>query len=289
MKKFALVSIPLVAALAIAAYLFLGSPPMGPETASKSEPTPEPADLSGLPDAQPAGGMEKSSGNTTRVADEGSLKRESETTGDETTFTMNHGEIGYVDVDSVLKDLNPYSVIALLQNHQNLTGATESLEITIDEVSENEFWGYEATFEQLIDGRPTRGGGTVFFSSSGAVTRMYGDILNDQAINTGNVVIQQAEAEAIAREVAAGLLEPRLAKLVEEFRGTEHEEGARRAADEARTKPPAIYRTDFRYVLDSEKRLRAEWQVSVDMVRVHVAADTGKVVDIEDAVVYTTR
>ncbi len=178
MKKSALIAIPAAAALAVAAYVFLAGGPEGPEAPAESAPAhaaPERASAGGVLEAQPARAAQESGSSATLAAEERPPEWESKTKGDLTTFSLTHGEIGYVDVDSVLQDRNPYSVVDLLQAHQDLTGADESLEITIDRIEETEIWGHEALFTQLIEGQPTNEGGRVFFSSSGAEsTRVYG-------------------------------------------------------------------------------------------------------------------
>lgn len=125
MKKSAVVSIPLAVALAAIAYVLLAR---GPEPSSEPAPAPEQAGSTHLLDPAPEAGAEKRVPYATPTADR-RLERESETEGDLTMFSMTHGEIGDVDVDSVLQDRNPSSVIALLKKHGELTGADESLEI----------------------------------------------------------------------------------------------------------------------------------------------------------------
>ncbi len=231
-------------------------------------------------DPPPADLAEKSAPYPNLMAADGTLKQMSVSEGDRTRFTVTQEEIGYVDVDSVVRDLNPYSIVALLRNYHNLTGAGESLEIIIDYVSENDIWGYEAIFVQQIQGRPTRGGGSVFFFPNGAVSWMFGEILNDQAISAGSVVIQRAEAEAIAREASARFIRPHIPMINEHARQAGFTEQVRGVPAEMNASEPELH-----FVLDSDKQLRAEWHVLVsvayDELLVRLTADTGEVVIVE--------
>jgi len=287
MKKFALVLIPLAAALAVMAYVFLAG---GPDTPSETAQAPEWEGSGRLPSAEPPGGDAPNSGvmaaperraSATPTADERPPKRESETEGDLTMFSMTHGEIGYVDVDSVLQDRNPYSVLALLKEHQELTGADESLEIEIVSAGENEVWGHEATFEQLIGEQPTGKIGKVFFSSSGAVARMTGDILNTQALSPATMVVLSAEAEAIAREAAVDYA--KTLPVLPEWRG----------------KIPwdyEAYPAKLVYELDAENKLVRLWRVGVSIygpveggaARIWISPETGEVVDVTSGVSYAS-
>ena len=281
MKKFSLLLIPLAVVLAAFAYLILTGQHAAPENPAETAATREQADSSGRPDAEPSAVAEESGGDATLVADQNPLlEQKSETEGDLTRFTITQDEIGYVDVASIVQHLDPYSVGALLKNHQNLTGADESLEIIIDRANENEIWGYEIGFIQLIQGQPTDAGGGVFFSPSGKVSWMFGDILSDPAPGAGSVVIQQAEAEAIAREESARFIKPYLPRFNEQLRLAGFKGRVRAGPADMDVSPP-----ELRYVLDSQKQLRAEWHVLVgaafDSVLVRLAADTGKVVSVE--------
>ena len=202
-------------------------------------------------EAQPARAAQKSGSSATLAAEESPPEWESEKRGNLTSFSLTHGEIGYVDVNSVLQNRDPYSVVALLQAHHDLTGADESLEVRIERIAENEIWGHEALFTQLIKGRPTNERGMVFFSSNGAVTRVHGNIINPQALNPGGVLILPPEAEAIAREAAtryAATLEPERP----EWRGL-----------------PVIitaHSAELRHELDSDYKLVRLWRVPVSIV-----------------------
>lgn len=287
MKKLALVSMPLAVALAVIAYLLLARGPNPSSEPAPSEPppsepapAPEQAGSTVLVDPAPGSGEGKSAPYLDLMAADGTLKQMSIREGDQTMFTVTQDEIGYVDVDSVVRDLNPYSVVALLQYHQNLTGAGESLEVMIDSVSENDIWGYQAIFTQLIQGRPTRGRGSVIFFPNGAVSRMFGEILNDQAINAGSVVIQPAEVEAIAREASVRFIRPYLAMFNEHARQAGFTEQVRGVPAEMN-----VFEPELNFVLDADKQLRAEWHVMVgaayEELLVRLTADTGEVVSVE--------
>ena len=277
-KKFALIAIP-AAALAIAAYVFLAGGPEEPEAPAESAPAraaPERASAGGVLEAQPARAAQMSGSSATLAAEERPPEWESKTKGDLTTFSLTHGEIGYVDVNSVLQDRDPYSLVALLQAHHDLTSADESLEVRIERIAENEIWGHEALFTQLIKGRPTNERGMVFFSSSGAVTRVYGDIINPQALAGDSVLILPPEAEAIAHEAAA-----RYAATLEPER------------PEWRGLPVTItaHSAEMRHELDSDYALVRLWRVPVSIdgpaaisVWVSVSPETGEVIGVKSAV-----
>lgn len=288
MKKIALVSIPLAGALTAAAYVLLAR---GPEPSSElatsepapseATPAPEQAGSTVLLDPATAGGAETCAPYANLMAADGTLKQTSETEGDLTMFSMTHGEIGYVDVDSVLQDRNPSSVIALLKEHKELTGADESLEIEIVSANENESWGHEVTFVQLIDGQPAGKRGKVFFSSSGAVTWMRGQILDTQALSPANMVVLSAEAEAIAREAAVDFA--KTLPVLPEWRG----------------KIPwgyEVYPAVLVYELDAENKLVRFWRVGVSIygpvegaaARIWISPETGEVLDVTSGVSYAS-
>lgn len=277
-KKFAWVAIPLIAVLCVVTYVFFASGPQRPATRTESESAPAvPASSGVFPDSQLPIATQNKTGVPTLAPNEPAPERKTKTIGDLTNFTMTHGDIGYVDVRSIMQDRNPYSIVDLLQAHEELTGAGESLEIAIEEISENEFWGQEVFFRQLIDGQPTNEVGKVFFSPSGAVTRIYSDLLNTQALNAGDIVILAPEAEAMAANVAA------------------------RYAENIEVHPdwsdvPVTFTThsaEMRYELDSDSNLVRLWHVEVsidgpvmDGVRVSISPENGEVVRVDSALAY---
>lgn len=229
----------------------------------------------GQPDA--AEQEQESETGSALAPDERPLKRESETKGDRTRFSMNHGDIGYVDVNSIMQGRNPYSIVDLLQAHKELTGADDSLEITIERISDNAIWGQEVLYRQTIDGRPVRQGGRVFFQPDGTVTRMYGNLVSSRSLNAGDVLILSPEAEAIALDVAA-----RYAENIE------------LAHPERRDVPVTLtaLSVEMGYELDSDSNLMRLWNVHVgiagpagDILRVSISPDTGEVVRVSSAIV----
>ena len=275
-NKFAWVAIPLVAVLCAVAYVFFASGPQGPAMSAESE-LAVPATSKTLADGQPAAVEQKSETGSALAPDERPLKRESETKGDRTHFSMNHGDIGYVDVNSIMQGRNPYSIVDLLQAHKELTGADDSLEITIERISDNAIWGQKVLYRQVIDGQSIRQGGTVFFQPDGTVTRMVGNLVSSQSLNAGDVLILSPEAEAIALNVAA-----RYAENIE-------------LAHPERSDVPVTLTAlsaEMGYELDSDSNLVRLWNVHVgiagpvaDILRVSISPDTGEVVRVGSAVV----
>lgn len=279
MKKSVLIAITVVVALAIVAYVFLSGTPEGPEAPAETAPekaASEQAGAGGSTEVQTARAVRQNGSSAAQSVEERPPEWESETRGDLISFSLTHGEIGYVDVNSVLQDRDPFSVVDLLQAHRNLTGADESLEITIDRIRENEIWGHEVLFAQLIEGQPTNEKGMLFFSSSGAVTRVFGEIINPQALSSGGLLILSPEAETIAREAAAryaATLEPENP----EWRGL--------------PVTITVYPAEIGYELDSEYAMARIWRVPVsidgpagDSLSVSVSPVTGEVIGIKSVV-----
>lgn len=277
-KKFAWVAIPLVAVLCAGAYIFFAGGPQSPATLAESESAPTvPANSGSLPDAQSAVAAQKKTDVPTLASDERPPERKSETEGDRTRFSLTHGDIGYIDVNSIMQDRDPYSIIDLLQAHEELTGADESLEIKIERISETEIWGQEVLFIQLIDGQPTNEVGSIYFSPDGTVTWMTGNLINTESLNVGDIAILAPEAEAMAANVAA------------------------RYADNIEVHPdwsdvPVTFTThsaEMRYELDSDSNLVRLWHVEVsidgpvmDGVRVFISPENGEVVRVDSALAY---
>lgn len=192
--------------------------------------------------------------------------------GAETEFELYLGEIGYVDVYSILQDRNSHSIVALVQHHRAYTGAGELLELEIESTGGTPE-RYNARFIQVIEGAPTQARGSVSFDSSGAVHSVYGSFLDTQSKGSGNVVIVQAEAESIALEAARRFSESRRAESAEPLK-MEASPG------------------ELRYVAvpDTGNALRAEWRVPVSIygppfsVEVVVDAQTGNIVSVRSLV-----
>ncbi|MDE0681237.1 MAG: hypothetical protein OXI11_13685 [Gammaproteobacteria bacterium] len=271
--KLAFVAVLLAVALVVLAYVYLTGEPEGIETPTESAPTQEQANAAGLPEPESVLGTEK---NRPSANSEPNPDWETSKKGDKTEFSLTGGEIGYVDVASVVEERNPYSVVALLQNHQELTGVDESVEITIDWADENERWGYEARFHQLIAGQPAGPGlrGRIFFSSSGAVARTYASIVDPEAIYDSPVLILQPEAEAIALEAAI--------RYAATLPVRPDSQGQRLSTE--------ILPGKMLYELDAENKLRRVWRIPVaingpkwDTARVLIDPGTGKVIDVRSS------
>lgn len=280
-NKFAWVAVPLFAVLCAVAYVFFAGGPQGPAMSADSE-SAVPAASETLADGQPVAAEQeqKSEAGSTLAPDARPLERESDTKGDRTRFSLTHGDIGYIDVNSIMQDRDPYSIVDLLQAHQELTGADDSLQITIEEISENEIWGQKVLYRQVIDGQPIRQGGKVFFSSDGAVTWMTGNLINTQSLNAGDILILAPEAEAIAVDVAA-----RYAENID-------------LAHPDRSGVPVTLTAlsaEMGYDLDSDSNLVRLWNVEVgidgpagDVLRVSISPETGEVVRVDSVRVFQT-
>lgn len=279
MKKVAAIATALLGVIVIGAYVLLANRPAGgpadPEGANEDAPA-----LTGKmsPAASP-----DATGGAADVSPEwldlSKPRWHSSTSGAVTEFDLFEGEIGYVDVNSVVQDRNPYSVVALLKKHRALTGAGESLELEIESTGKTPK-GYSADFAQVIGGTRTEGRGVVAFDTSGAVYVAYGDLLDTNVADAGAIKILQAEAEAIALEAARRYSETRRSTSV--ARG-----------ESLRT---VIYAAELRYALDPDagNALRAEWRLAIgtfspyDSLEVLVSAETGEVVSVESVVMEYT-
>ncbi len=273
MKKFAVIGVSLLAALAVLTYVLLANRSAEREDTNEAAPSDTLSDhLANAASSGSAGG-EKADAALQSILEE--PIRDSAKSGAKTEYDLDRGEIGYVDVDSILQDRDPYSIVALLQQHHAHTGAGELLELEI-ESARRTHRGYIADFFQRIGGTPTEARGSVSFDSSGAVYTVYGDLFDPRTAEAGNILIQQAEAEAIAREAAVRFVE------------------SRRAPFEERGKPLRIdnLSAELRYAVDPEagNSTRAEWRVVVsifspmDDVEVLVSAEKGRIVGVQSLV-----
>ena len=280
-KKYAWVGVPLIVALLAIGYQYLPEGEQDPDISAEPElgfsAMPEP-----LADRQPVAAEQKTETGSAVAPEQRPLERESETKGDRTHFSMTYGDIGYVDVHSIMRDRNPYSIVDLLQTHRELTGADDSLEIKIEHISKNEIWGQEVVFRQVIDGQPLRQAGTVFFSPDGAVTWITGYIVRSRSRNEneGNVLILAHEAETIAREAAvryaATLERPNAewADLPVEY---------------------TVNSVEMDYDLNADNRLEQFWNVAISIsgptssdLRILVAPDTGEIMRMDEMLVNQT-
>ena len=273
MKKFAVIGVSVLAALAVLVYVLLADRSTDTWEMNEAVPSETLSDnLTTAPTSESAGG-EKAEAAVQSILEE--QVRHSAKSGAKTEFDLYLGEIGYVDVDSVLQNRDPYSIIALLQQHRAQTGASEFLELEIESTG-GTHRGYNANFVQVIGGTPTEARGSVGFDASGAVYTLGAVLLDPEAAGEGNNVILQAEAEAIALEAARRFSELRRAGFVERGEPLKMEASTGK----------------LRYALapDVGNALRAEWRVPVSIhgppfsVEVLVAADTGEVVSVKSLI-----
>lgn len=275
----AFIAVLLAVALVVLAYVFLTGEPQPPETtASAPAQQQEQSNAAEAPQTQSAPRAEGRS--PTATPEEPEQKRKTTTRGDTTSFSLSHGDIGYVDVASILQDRNAYSILALLQSHKELTAAGDFLEIEIIYTPrENEIWGYQAYFQQLIDGEPTNEVGSVLFSADGAVGRLSGRLVNPESLSAADLLILRPEAEAIAREAAI-----RYAASLSDVSPSDTD------------LTTEILSATMSYQSDSENNLRRVWSIGVsidspkwdafDTPSVHISPETGEVIEVLSGVVY---
>lgn len=207
-----------------------------------------------------------------RIAPERSSRR---VTGIRTEVWLSGGEIGFVDVESIVRDRDPHSVIALLQEHQVLTGAGESLEIEIDRVWREEWGGYNAQYCQIIAGVSTPGRGSVLFEASGEVLSVNSILIDPSSARPNSVKILQAEAMALAGPAAVRFVEPQRPRFA--------------AAEKPLRLVDSRLPPELRYILNPEdaNELRAAWRIGVktynppDDLEVLIDAETGEVIGVK--------
>ena len=273
-SKLAFIAVLLAVVLVVLAYVFLAGEPESPETTAVSAPAQqqEQSTAAEAPPPQSATRAENKSPKATLEEPEADWT--ATTRGDTRYFSLFHGEIGYVDVASILRNRNPYSILALLQSHQELTGAGDFLEIEIIYTpSENEIWGYQAYFRQLIDGEPTNEVGSVLFSADGAVGGLSGRLVNPERLSAADLLILQPEAETIAREAAI-----RYAASLSDMSPSDTD------------LTTEILSATLDYQSDSENNLRRVWTISVSIDSpkwdalntpgVHISPETGEVIAV---------
>ena len=273
MKRFAVIGILMLLTLAVLTYLLLDD--RSADTKDMNEAEPSEALYNDLIRAAAPGSAQRDKVEAAVQPNAEEQVRYSAKSGAGTQFELDLGEIGYVDVYSILQDRDPYSIVALVQQHRAYTGAGELLELEIESTGGTP-QRYNARFVQVIEGAPTEARGSVFFDSSGKVSTVYGSLFDTQEAGTGNVVIAQAEAEAIALEAARRFSERRGAGVAERG-GTLKMEASS---------------GQLRYVIDPElgDELRAEWRVPVSIygppfsVEVLVAAETGNVISVKSLI-----
>ena len=280
------VGVPLVAVLAVAASVFLRdrSAPL-PEDEGAEAPAQQVEAVRAAPDTSDGG-------PAASAAEAELLVRSTETTGDLTRSRLRGGDLGYVDAGSIINGNDPYSIAAFLQAHSELTGADESLEIEIRNISDYPA-SIRARFNQIIDGkRLAQGKGSVSFDpATGAVISALASLVAPDPALAGNVVILQDEAVAIARAfVTSAVLEEKTVAIESDSGrvGVRPRLRSGFALDIYSVTPKAL-----RYALDPEtNKTRAEWPVwiSADLGdftpgfswEVLVDASTGEIAGIRD-------
>ena len=274
MKRFAVIGVSLLSALAVLAYVLLVDRSADPEN-TNGDPPADTRGLSDLPDPVSSSTAVGEKSDPAAKAVPGQRSWRTTKSGAITEFYLGDGEIGYVDVDSVVRNRNPYSVVALLQEHDAYTGASQLLELEIDWVDQYAK-SYDVEFFQVIGGVPTEARGSLGFDASGVVSWVDGDLFDTEAAEADNILILQSEAEAIAHEAAVRFVDPRRAPFAE------------------RGKPLRIevMPAELRYAEPphASNALRAEWRVVVstfsptDVVEVLVTAQKGQIVGMQSLV-----
>ena len=209
------IGVPLVAVLAVAASVLLRdrSAPL-PEDEGAEAPAQQvgPApDTTALPAAPPSGGAIEDASDSARLQALRELAAAAAiaAAGDLTTSSLTGDGLGYLDVDAIINNNDPSSIVAFLQAHSDETGADESLEIEIDDISEYPT-SKSVIIKQLIDGKrqPNVSGDITFDPATGAVISARVSLVTPDPSLAGSVVILQDEAVAIARAaVAAAVLQ----------------------------------------------------------------------------------
>ncbi|MCY3816363.1 MAG: hypothetical protein OXQ86_07790 [Gammaproteobacteria bacterium] len=203
-----------------------------------------------------------------------------EATEAKTEFRLLGGEIGYVDVESIVKNRDPYSLVALLQKHYALTGVDGTIELDIDRVHQKDM-GYRVRYSQSFDGTPTAGQGSISFDTSGSVSSIDAILLNPMALSSSNINILQAEAIAVSRLAIARFLEPRRHPYLE---------SGKPLIIETNTPPELRIAAST----DANNELRAEWSIWAgtrnpsDSIEVLVDAETGQVLGTRSLLVPST-
>ncbi|MCY4166353.1 MAG: hypothetical protein OXF03_09490 [Gammaproteobacteria bacterium] len=239
MRKFAWGAVSL-AVLAIAAYVFLLDRPQPPEAVDAPPPAQQAGPSRIAPDTRTS-----PTGQGAAIAPD-LVVRTTRTVGDLKISRFKGGDLGYLDVDSIIKNDDPYSIVAFLQEHRDLTGADESLELEI-RFTRDYPASKSVSFRQLINGKRTKGGGKgslTFNPATGAVKSGYSSLLNPRPASAMSAFILRGEAVAIAREAAVRFAEPYMRP-------------GDRLSISAEPK-------ELRYALDPETdKLRLEWPVWV--------------------------
>ena len=214
-RKWFWVGVPFVAALAVAASVLLRdrSAPL-PEDEGAEAPVQPVEAVRAAPDtpaAPPSGSAFEDVSDFARLQALRELAAAAAiaAAGDLTTSSLTGDGLGYLDVDAIINNNDPSSIVAFLLAHSDETGADESLEIEIDDIVD--YPNIKVViFDQLFDGKHSiEGRGTIDFDpATGAVISARVSLVTPDPALAGSVVIYQDEAVAIARAaVAAAVLQ----------------------------------------------------------------------------------
>ena len=274
-RKWFWVGVPLVAVLAVAASVLLRdhSAPL-PEDEEAEAPAQQveavraAPDTPALPAAPPSGSAFEDVSDFARLQRLQALRELAAAAaiadaGDLTTSRLTGDGLGYLDVDAIINNNDPSSIVAFLLAHSDETGADESLEIEIRNISDYPA-SIRARFDQIIDGkRSPQGKGSVSFDpATGAVISSMTSLVAPNPALAASVVILQDEAVAIARAfVTSAVLEEKTVAI---------ESDSGRVGVRPRLRPGfaldiySVTPKELRYALDPQtNKARLEWPVWV--------------------------
>ncbi len=286
MRKLAAIALFASVLAAIAAYVLLAEHP--PERRGVSEEfsaAEEPAPSSGEASAGPSSDATRAKERAVAEIDpavRAAIERidpenyRHKVVGAKTDFLLFGGEIGFVDVESIVRNGDPYSLVALLQAHDELSGADETLTLDLDYVGEDR--GRNSTrFSQTIGGLPTPGRGHILFDDSGVVLMLKTVLIDPEGVRPNSVRIQKPEALYIASAAAADFVQPRRTRFEEAGKPLRVVD-----ADGGGNVPPLL-----RYALDDANQLRLEWRIWLgtynpyDSIEVLIDAETWAVLNVK--------
>ena len=285
-RKWFWVGIPVVAVLAVAASFLLRdrSAPL-PEDEGAEAPAQQleavraAPDTPALPAAPPSGSAIEDVSDFARLQALRELAAAAAiaAAGDLTTSSLTGDGLGYLDVNAIINNNDPSSIVAFLQAHSDETGADESLEIEIAGIVD--YPNIKVViFDQLIDGKHSiEGRSTIDFDpATGAVISAHVSLVTPDPALAASVVITRDEAVAIARAAIARYAQPRL-------------RSGERLTMDATAK-------ELRYALDPEtNKARFEWPIWIDAGGIEggwiswevlVDASTGEITGTRDLVKY---
>ena len=269
-RKWFWVGVPLVAVLAVAASVLLRdrSAPLPEDEgtpAQRIEDVLAAPDTPALPAAPPSGSAFEDVSDFARLQALRELAAAAAiaAAGDLTTSRLTGDGLGYLDSHAIINNNDPSSIVAFLQAHSDETGADESLEIEIRNISDYPA-SIRARFDQIIHGkRSPQGKGSVSFDpATGAVISSMTSLVAPNPALAASVVILQDEAVAIARAfVTSAVLEEKTVAI---------ESDSGRVGVQPRLRPGfaldiySVTPKELRYALDPQtNKARFEWPVWV--------------------------